>query len=130
MRALRDMGSGPPSLPRKQLQGIREHIGAATLGQELATAKAHALHEYRDEARRARRDVALIRGREGWMHRVSRKVSGRPSPTLMAAEKAEPVLDSWRRQVLEPAGEPPTPVEDPTARTLDVAVEGLRANSP
>jgi hypothetical protein len=118
-----------------ELRGIRNTLAAqgqqtaGTFDTQLAHAKAQALHEYRDEARRATRDVALIRAREGSLHRAWR-LRRQPFPALATPEKAQPVLNTWRRASGEVSSDRPTPVEDATARTLDGVIAGLTATSP
>lgn len=117
-------------------RGIRNRMAAegqgttGALGNALAYPKQMALHEYRDEERRVRREIEAIAGRENWLHSVWRKRTGNPRPSLTAADRAHPVLQSWRSLVFEPPGGPATPVADATKRTLDETIEGLTANSP
>lgn len=117
-------------------RGIRNRMAAegqgnsGALGNALAFPKEKALHEYRDEERRARREIEAIAGRENWLHARWRARSGNPRPSLTAADRAHPVLQSWRSLVFEPPGGPATEVADATKRTLDETVNSLTANSP
>lgn len=119
-----------------ELRGIRNTLAAqgqhttGTLDTQLASAKPGALHEYRDEARRAARDVALIRAREGSLHRLWRWGRRQPFPALVTPDSAQPVLNTWRRAPGEVSSDRPTPVEDATARTLEGVIGGLTATSP
>lgn len=120
----------------QELKGIRNKKAAeaqqysGSLANALAHAKGEALHLYRDEERRARRDVALIVAREGWMHAFWRRRRKIATPSLTAAEDVQPVLDTWRRAVMEPPGSKPTPVVDATTRTLAQTRANLTATSP
>src|SRR5437868_6325751 len=65
-------------------------------GAAIALLKERALHEYRDQERRARRDLALIAETEGPLHRYWRRRVARPFPSLTAPHDAAPILDMWR----------------------------------
>jgi hypothetical protein len=101
---------------RAELTGTRNRMASerqlysGALNRQLAHAKAMALHEYRDEERRARRDVAVIRAREGTLHRIWRNLRKQPFPMLETPAKAQPVLNTWRKFVGEESDERPTPV--------------------
>lgn len=87
-------------------------------------AKADALHRYRDEASRARLDIAALRAREGRWHRFWRKRLGSPAPRLTADAAVQPFLDRWREPMKSTmAGVRDIAPLDRTTRTLD---EGLR----
>ena len=49
------------------------HHAAADTDEAIADAKAQAIHTYRDEARRARLDVATTLTAEGWAHMLYRR---------------------------------------------------------
>jgi hypothetical protein len=89
-----------------------------TRGQDLALLKEQALHEYRDQERQARRDVALVEQAETWAHRWWRRRRHRDFPKLTAPARAEKVLEVWRSSVTS-HGAAPVEVVDPTRRTLD-----------
>jgi hypothetical protein len=120
----------------QELRGIRNKKAAqgqqyaGSLGNALAHAKGEALHLYRDEERLARRDIALITVREGWMHASWRKRRKLAAPSLTAAVSVQPVLDTWRRAVMEAPGSNPLPVVDATKRTLAETRANLTATSP
>jgi hypothetical protein len=102
---------------------------ASDADQAIAQARRIALHEYRDEARRARLNVATILASEGWPHRWWRKLSSSLGPGLTTPERAKPVLDSWR----SPSGMNPekqTWPDDATKRTLEDALSSINALGP
>jgi len=107
---------------RAQARASPKLMDLTALDAGLAAAKGRVLHEYRDEERRARLDLARIRAGEGWMDRVWRRVRRKPFPTLTTPEKAVPVLEQWRAPSRET--EHPADVEDATTRTLDEALRG------
>jgi hypothetical protein len=81
---------------KRELEQIRRKLAADGLfhsgeyglfrsgeyGYRLNLAKEAAIHEYRDQKRRARRDVALIHGRETWVHGVWRQITLQPRAEL------------------------------------------------
>lgn len=95
----------------------------------IAAARSDALHEYRDEERRARLDRATILAAEGWAHRLWRRVGRDPAPALETPTKAVPVLNSWR-EPSQMSGERPVHPDDATERTLDHAIAAVRATGP
>ncbi|HUR87042.1 MAG TPA: hypothetical protein VMY78_17055 [Solirubrobacteraceae bacterium] len=82
----------------------RERVASAA-DRSIAAARGLALHEYRDESRRARLDLARTIAAEAWPHRLYRKVRRRPVPLLATPARAAPVLDAWRKQSSMSAGE-------------------------
>jgi hypothetical protein len=98
------------------------HSGHA--GLELGLAKEETLQKYRDQERRAMRGVASLEEKEGWLHQRHRRRAGKSFPTLTTPEKAQPVLDTWRKPVTRhlTATDPIQPIDDPTRRSLDDAV--------
>ena len=94
----------------------RNLFRSSTHGEVLARLKERALHEYRDQERQARRDIAVVRQREDWKHRFWRS-RGQPSPELTAPARAQWILRAWRSDVVS-AG-PKVEVVDPTKRTLE-----------
>jgi hypothetical protein len=117
---------------RAELATITDELNARNLfysgahASALARAKELALHEYRDQERQARRDIAAIRGRERWMHRLWRRLKRLPLPELTADSRVKPVLDAWRSSVIR-HGDPPVEVHDPTRRLLDYTLSELAA---
>jgi len=106
-------------LPTDNLTG-EQHDGMVTnINETIASARELALHQYRDEERRAVLDRARILAAEGWAHRMwRRRPWGRePARPLLTPEEAESLLNLWRRASILGAGRP-TPVSDPTKRTL------------
>lgn len=91
-------------------------------GVALAGLKERALHEYRDQERQARRDFALAREQEIWMHDFWRRRDDRPFLSLQVPERALPVLDAWRSSVIR-HGSSPIEVADPTRKDLHEAVQ-------
>lgn len=115
---------GALATPEEQfkLAGYIEWLTSARAAdQNVADARAHALHQYRDEARRAHLDVATTLATEGWAHHVWRWLSRNPSPVLCTPDNASAVLDSWR-QPTNLNGEKAITPEDATRRTLDDAI--------
>jgi hypothetical protein len=96
--------------------------------QSMAQRKSQALRCYRDQERQARRDVAIIRAREDWMHHAYRRLKQLSAPQLNAPQRAEPVLNSWRKPVI--VADASVPVHDPTAHTLEDTISGLTGSSP
>jgi hypothetical protein len=94
-------------------------------GCQSGLTKESALHEYRDEERKAKRTLDALRDRETWLHRLVRWCSrSRPELELLTPVKAVPLLDVWRLPAsrhLTPT-DTPAPVDDPTARTLEGAL--------
>lgn len=107
----------------------REPTASKATDQHVADARAAALHEYRDESRRARLDVATILASEGWAHRLYRRATRQGSPQLKSPECAEPLLDAWRRPSGMSGGSTVWP-DDATQRTLEDAIKNLRASGP
>lgn len=60
----------------------------------IAEARAAALHQYRDEGRRARLDVARTLAEKGWPHRLYRRALRKRAPDLTTPVRAVPV---WTR---------------------------------
>src|SRR5947209_20433625 len=75
--------------------------GKSLADREIADLKARALHEFRDEARLARGDAARILTSENWTHGLWRRVRKQPSPIIAAEDRAEPLLNAWRRATRE-----------------------------
>ncbi len=96
-------------------------------GSALQSAKATALHEYRDEEWRARIDLAGLRAKERTWHTTWRKVRRRPPPRISARKEVEPFLDRWREPVTrhDPQSTTPVPVLDRTRRTTADALAEL-----
>lgn len=106
--------------------------GAAKADRAVADARALALHEYRDQERLARIDIAQVLNAEGWAHRGYRKLPlfrRRPIRSLTTPDRAVPVLNAWRKQSSMSSGRPTWP-EDATQRTLDDAIAGVRPLGP
>lgn len=89
-------------------------------------AKEEALHAYRDQERQALRFRAELEAREEWAHQLWRKVTRRPLPRITTVERAKPILD-FRRKGETFDETPAAPVEDPTTRPLDRALDDLKA---
>jgi hypothetical protein len=95
----------------------------------IADAKGRALHEYRDEGRRARLDVATILAAEGFGHRLYRRLTHRTPPTLTTPDRAAPVLDAWRKpSAMDP--ERLTFPDDATKRTLEDEIANMPVTGP
>ncbi len=101
------------------------HSGAH--GAALARLKERGLHEYRDQERQARRDVALARERETWAHSFWRRRDSRPFPRLETPDGAKGILDVWRSSVTRHGG-PPIEVHDSTQRGLYEAGQAASIN--
>jgi len=118
---------------RDPYQGTTDSARNAELHEldlRIADLRGAALHEYRDEERRAGLDRATILATEGWGHRLSRKLASNPARQLHTPEKATPVLDSWRKQSSMSTDERPVWPDDATKRTLDDAIKNVRALGP
>jgi hypothetical protein len=85
-------------------------------GLRIGRLKEHALHQWRDESRRALRDVAGIAGSEWAAHRFWRRRWGRPFPPLQAPELADPILEMWRSSVTRGGGN--YEIDDPSSRDI------------
>lgn len=97
---------------------------------DIAAARGLAIHEYRDQERLARIDVAQLLAGEGWPHRVYRKLRRRSVPSLSTPSRAQRVLDSWRKQSSMSSDERPVWPDDATKRTLEDAIANVRALGP
>jgi len=116
-RAIEERDDGIDAEWRKEFNArVPAPWGRRSTNPEKARAREQALHRYRDEERRARRDITGLRARETWVHTVWRKARRRPPPTLEAAKTVQQVLDYWRRPV--GGGDSPEAVRDPTRRTI------------
>jgi hypothetical protein len=93
---------------------------------EVATLRAAALHEFRDEARLARNDAARILVSEDWKHDAWRRFRKRPPPGMTAEGRATPLLNAWRSATREATDQAPTEIEDATQRTLDAMLQRQR----
>jgi hypothetical protein len=102
---------------------------ASKADRAIADAKTMALHEYRDEARRALLDATMILAQEGWGHRRWRWLMRQPPLDLQTPQRAEPVLEAWRRpSSMNP--ERHTFPDDATKRTLDDAIGTMPVTGP
>lgn len=121
---------------KRALTAIRDNLSARNLfwsGQyyfEIGGAKERALQSYRDQQSRAERDRWRILEREGLAHAAWRRSLGRPQPKLTTPERAAAVLEVWRLPPSQHLGpdEEPTPLTDPTTRTLDETIEDAQVN--
>lgn len=95
----------------------------------IAAARSAALHEYRDEERRAGLHRATILAEEGWAHRLWRSIGRVRAPAIETPTKAVPVLDSWRKPS-QMSGERPVWRNDATKRSLDDAIAAVKAAGP
>ena len=132
-KGLRD--SAPTAPPAADPAGVygqdqeRFERAMEKLDRKIADAKSQALHEYRDEARRARLDVANVIANEGWAHRAWRRLARQPVPALQTPDAARPVLEAWRKPSSMSGGRPTWP-DDATKRTLDDAIESMPVTGP
>jgi hypothetical protein len=98
-------------------------------GVALASAKADALHEYRDEEWRTRLDLARLRATEGPWHRWWRWLRRREAPRLTTDTHAEIewFLGRWREAVTRHGSAPADAVVpfDRTQRTTAEAIAEL-----
>jgi hypothetical protein len=133
-KALRDKANlQPPPAPGLDQYGNDPHGDWTSLAERLdrsiADARGAALHQYRDENRRARLDMATMLAAEGWPHGIWRRVRKQPVPPLTAPTKATRLLDGWRK----PSGTNPdrqTYPDDATQRTLDDALGSMPVTGP
>lgn len=114
---------------KRELRSIEGQLNARNLfhsgelGWQMGLAKERALQGYRDQESQARRDVAALGDREGWLHRAWRRSHwSHPLPSLRTPDKAQSVLDLWRLPTTRHLSRPDDPavakVDDPTARSL------------
>jgi hypothetical protein len=134
-RAIRaDVDPNPGQRPKDgTVEDTFQAVAVATFNSQAHTAdlaiaaeRTAALHEYRDEERRASLDRAMTLTGEGWPHRLWRTVSRNQAPELETPAKAAPVLDAWRKPS-QMSGERPVLPEDATKRTLDDALAAVRS---
>ena len=95
----------------------------------IADARGRALHEYRDEATRARDDVATILAAEGRAHRLYRRAARKPAPSLTAPDRVSPVLAAWRKPSGMSSERWTWPV-DATQRTLEDTIRTMPVSGP
>lgn len=98
---------------------------------EVARVKEAALEAYRNEERRARREVAEIHAQEQWSHRFYRRWRRKSAIGLQTPERAREILDRWAAPVtrhLSLETDPPYQIDDPRERTLDSTIAYLDAN--
>ncbi|MEJ7783722.1 MAG: hypothetical protein WKF96_02890 [Solirubrobacteraceae bacterium] len=121
-----------PSGRTMELMAQGAHVCDAREADRLiADARGLALHQYRDQERLARLDVARTLAAEGWSHRVYRKLPARrPVPLLTTPERTVPILDAWRKQSNMSADHRPIWPDDATKRTLESALANVRALGP
>jgi hypothetical protein len=122
-KALRAIGD-PGTTPQEKADAMRFTGYAHTpahLNDVIADVRAQALHEYRDEERRAKIDRARALASEGWAHRALRRLSNAPAPALKSPVRATPLLDLWRKPSGLGGGAMVTP-DDATQRTLDAVL--------
>lgn len=94
---------------------------AHKVDEQIAQLRADALHEYRDETRRAGLDRARILASEGWPHRAWRRVSRTAEPEFETPSAAVPLIDAWR-QASHLSDQGPVQPDDATKRTLTQAL--------
>jgi hypothetical protein len=83
---------------KRSLTAIRDRLAARNLiysgeyGRQISEEKEGALHSHRDQERDAKRDVARIKNREGWLHETFRGWRRQDFPDLEAPKRVQPVL--------------------------------------
>jgi hypothetical protein len=118
---------------RRELEATRRALaarGALSSGDypwELGLVKERALHEWRDQALTAKRDVAAIYDREGWLQDQFRRMRKQPAISLdRTLTAASTVLNCWQAPPAHDQGGATTIApglgNDPTERTLAGAV--------
>src|SRR5436190_24033 len=89
---------------------------SSAYGVAFAQTKERALHEYRDQERQARRDIADLRDSEGALHRFWRRQWRQDIPPLTVREEVASYLNLWRAPVSRhnSGSGPRIEVRDPT----------------
>jgi hypothetical protein len=115
---------------RKQL-AARQALESGEYAYQLGLLKERALHQWRDQERQARSEVAAIYDTEGILHSLWRHVAGNTRKSLATPQAAETVLGAWRAPPTSPGdskrGTTGAPIDDPTARTLERVVRDAPA---
>jgi len=109
-------------------EGMRTKT-AAEADAAIAAARTCALHEYHEEAERARGDAAAVFAAEGMTHSLYRTLRKRPQATLTVPDRVGPILAAWRK----PSGmnaERWTFPDDPTRRSLETAISTMPVTGP
>ncbi|HWP32443.1 MAG TPA: hypothetical protein VNL97_01720 [Solirubrobacterales bacterium] len=98
-------------------QGL--HIEDGSHLNARSAAKTQTLHRWRDRLHTAERDLVAVQGQERWYHRLWRHLPGYEDElALTSAERVEPVITEFRRDVETPGGQSAA-VRDPTHFSLD-----------
>ncbi len=116
---------------RREL-AARNALNSGEYAYRLGLVKERSLHSYRDQEQLARRDVAAIYDREGWLHGAWRAIRGRPRHTLDTPAKVTPILDVWRTPPSRPGSAPTSEaplLNDPTARSVEAILRDLAAST-
>jgi hypothetical protein len=123
--------AGAPGLNPEQVEAIHDARESTLrfIDREIVDRRGQALHQYRDEERRAHIDCAQVLASEGWAHRWFRRLAHHAPPDLGTPAQAEPILDLWRRQSTMWPGAGVWP-DDATKRTLDSVLNAPRLIEP
>jgi hypothetical protein len=122
---------------RRELEETRKALSARKMrasgeyAWSLGLVKERALHEWRDQALNAKRDIATIYDREGWLH--ARVRWRKPQIVLdQTLETAMTLLDLWRTPPAHDQGRATSimPIDDPTDRSLARSVRDAPGRLP
>lgn len=96
-----------------------QHIEDGSHLNARSAVKTQALHRWRDRLHTAERDLVAVQGQERWYHRLWRHLPSYENElALTSAERVEPVIAEFRRDVETPGGKSAA-VLDPTRFSLD-----------
>lgn len=108
---------------------VQEEIDRTrSIDAQITALRSDALARYREREREFSLEVAKIAADEQWQHRLFRRLSGRTRPELTTIDRAEPLLDEWRRTSNH--GGSAMAVDDPTVRTLENVIQRVVLNPP
>jgi len=106
-----------------------QHVEDGSHLNARSAAKAQVLHRWRDRLHVAERELASIAGQEHWYHRLWRRLSDQGALEPTSAEKVEPVITEFRRDVETPDGQSAS-VPDATRFTLDDLLDEINRKAP
>jgi hypothetical protein len=109
-------------------QGL--HIEDGSHLNARSAAKTQTLHQWRDRLHTAERDLVAVQGQERWYHRLWRHLPRYQNElTLISAERVEPIIAEFRRDVETPGGRTAV-VRDPTRFSLDDLLGEISRKAP
>ncbi len=109
-------------------QGL--HIEDGSHLNARSATKTQTLHLWRDRLHNAERDLVAVQGQERWYHRIWRHMPDYEDElALTSAERVEPVIAEFRRDVETPSGHS-AEVRDPTRFTLNDLLNEINRKVP